>query len=158
MFGVGETIELSCSAESPSMSILWLKDGIAIRENNRTHTRQNLLKITNVSYDDSGIYSCTLLHSTEILRNFTIRVAGEFFTFFVSKNTSVVLSWLQLVVKVGQKLKLSIKLLGPAPIKWYYKGQPHLGSNLKKLKALISRSFQCSEDSLKISRDFNKVS
>ncbi|XP_040275159.1 fibroblast growth factor receptor 3 isoform X1 [Bufo bufo] len=75
MFGVGETIELSCSVESPSMSILWLKDGIAVRENNRTHARQNLLKITNVSYDDSGIYSCTLLRSTEILRNFTIRVA-----------------------------------------------------------------------------------
>ncbi|XP_044151414.1 fibroblast growth factor receptor 3 isoform X5 [Bufo gargarizans] len=75
MFGVGETIELSCSVESPSMSILWLKDGIAVRENNRTHARQNLLKITNISYDDSGIYSCTLLRSTEILRNFTIRVA-----------------------------------------------------------------------------------
>ncbi|CAN2388422.1 fibroblast growth factor receptor apoptotic signaling pathway [Pristimantis euphronides] len=75
MFGVGETIELSCSVESPSMSILWLKDGTAVRENNRTHTRQNLLKITNVSYDDSGIYTCTLLHSTEILRNFTIKVA-----------------------------------------------------------------------------------
>ncbi|XP_073430536.1 fibroblast growth factor receptor 3 isoform X3 [Dendrobates tinctorius] len=75
MFGVGETIELSCSVESPSMSILWSKDGIAIKESNRTHTRQNLLKITNVSYDDSGIYSCTLLRSTEFLRNFTIRVA-----------------------------------------------------------------------------------
>ncbi|KAM4051318.1 fibroblast growth factor receptor 3 isoform 1-T1 [Anomaloglossus baeobatrachus] len=75
MFAVGETIELSCSVESPSMSIFWLKDGIAIKESNRTHTRQNLLKITNVSYDDSGIYSCTLLQSTEFLRNFTIRVA-----------------------------------------------------------------------------------
>ncbi|KAG8591222.1 hypothetical protein GDO81_000093 [Engystomops pustulosus] len=75
MFGVGETIELSCSAESPPMSILWLKDGIAIKETNQTQTRQNLLRITNVSYDDSGIYSCTLLRSTEILRNFTIRVA-----------------------------------------------------------------------------------
>ncbi|XP_063780887.1 fibroblast growth factor receptor 3 isoform X2 [Pseudophryne corroboree] len=75
MFGIGDTIELSCSVDSPPMQMLWLKDGIAVRANNRTHTRQNLLKITNVSYDDSGIYSCTLWHSTEILRNFTIRVA-----------------------------------------------------------------------------------
>ncbi|XP_018414222.1 PREDICTED: fibroblast growth factor receptor 3 isoform X1 [Nanorana parkeri] len=75
MYGVGETIELLCSVENPPMSISWLKDGIVVKSSNQTHTRQNLLRITNVSYDDSGIYSCTLLLSGEILRNFTIRVA-----------------------------------------------------------------------------------
>ncbi|KAM5192074.1 fibroblast growth factor receptor 3 isoform 4-T4 [Mantella aurantiaca] len=75
MYGVGETIELSCSVETPPLPILWLKDGIAVKSNNQTQTRQNLLKITNVSYDDSGIYCCTLPRSGEILRNFTIRVA-----------------------------------------------------------------------------------
>ncbi|KAM8939959.1 fibroblast growth factor receptor 3 isoform 6-T6 [Pelodytes ibericus] len=57
------------------MSTSWLKDGIVIFPNNRTRTRQNLLKIINVSYHDSGIYSCRLWPSTEIFRNFTIRVA-----------------------------------------------------------------------------------
>ncbi|XP_077334055.1 fibroblast growth factor receptor 3 isoform X4 [Lithobates pipiens] len=75
MYGVGETIELSCSVETPPMPILWWKDGIAVKSSNQTHTRQNLLKITNVSYDDSGIYSCTLLRSGEILRNFTVKVS-----------------------------------------------------------------------------------
>ncbi|XP_068131931.1 fibroblast growth factor receptor 3 isoform X2 [Hyperolius riggenbachi] len=75
MFGVGETIELSCSVESPALPISWFKDGNVVKSSNRTQTRQNLLKITNVSYDDSGIYSCTLLSSGDTLRNFTIRVA-----------------------------------------------------------------------------------
>lgn len=77
MYVVGETIELSCSVENPPMPILWFKDGIAVKSSNQTHTRQNLLRINNVSYDDSGIYSCTLLRSGEILRNFTVRVAGK---------------------------------------------------------------------------------
>eukprot|EP00079_Xenopus_tropicalis_P033014 XP_017946785.1 PREDICTED: fibroblast growth factor receptor 3 isoform X4 [Xenopus tropicalis] len=74
MFTIGETIELSCAAEDASTTTKWFKDGIAIVPNNRTNTRQGLLKIINISYDDSGIYSCRLWHSTEILRNFTIRV------------------------------------------------------------------------------------
>ncbi|KAM4709472.1 fibroblast growth factor receptor 3 isoform 3-T3 [Discoglossus pictus] len=74
IFGLGETISFSCSAEG-STSTLWFKDGIGITPNNRTSIRQNMLKIINISYEDSGIYSCRLWHSTEILRNFTIRVA-----------------------------------------------------------------------------------
>ncbi|XP_063313741.1 fibroblast growth factor receptor 3 isoform X3 [Pelobates fuscus] len=75
IFGIGETIELSCSAEGSSMATSWFKDGIAIFANNRTRTQQNLLKIINVSYDDSGIYSCRVWPYSEILRNFTIRVS-----------------------------------------------------------------------------------
>ncbi|OCT96656.1 hypothetical protein XELAEV_18008865mg [Xenopus laevis] len=74
MYTIGETIELSCAAEDASTTTKWCKDGIGIVPNNRTSTRQGLLKIINVSSDDSGIYSCRLWHSTEILRNFTIRV------------------------------------------------------------------------------------
>ncbi|CAH2299617.1 fibroblast growth factor receptor 3 isoform X2 [Pelobates cultripes] len=75
IFGIGETIELSCSAEGSSMATSWFKDGIAIFANNRTRTQQNMLKIINVSYDDSGIYSCRVWPYSEILRNFTIRVS-----------------------------------------------------------------------------------
>uniref|UniRef100_A0A8C5LUB1 Fibroblast growth factor receptor 3 n=1 Tax=Leptobrachium leishanense TaxID=445787 RepID=A0A8C5LUB1_9ANUR len=75
VFGIEETIELACSMEGSSISTSWFKDGAAIFPNNRTRTRQNLLKIINVSYDDSGIYSCRVWPYNEIFRNFTIRVA-----------------------------------------------------------------------------------
>ncbi|XP_066477204.1 fibroblast growth factor receptor 3 isoform X2 [Tiliqua scincoides] len=36
-----------------------------------------MLKIINVSYEDSGLYSCKPRHSVEILRNFTVRVTDS---------------------------------------------------------------------------------
>lgn len=76
MFGSGDTIELSCNTQSSSVSVFWFKDGIGIAPSNRTHIGQKLLKIINVSYDDSGLYSCKPRHSNEVLGNFTVRVTG----------------------------------------------------------------------------------
>ncbi|XP_053560199.1 fibroblast growth factor receptor 3 isoform X4 [Bombina bombina] len=73
MYGIGENIELSCNVEGSST--VWLKDGIVIMQNNRTRTTQTMLKISNASYDDSGIYSCRLWQSFDIFRNFTVRLA-----------------------------------------------------------------------------------
>uniref|UniRef100_A0A803Y9X3 Fibroblast growth factor receptor n=1 Tax=Meleagris gallopavo TaxID=9103 RepID=A0A803Y9X3_MELGA len=70
------TIELSCNTQSSSVSVFWFKDGIGIAPSNRTHIGQKLLKIINVSYDDSGLYSCKPRHSNEVLGNFTVRVTG----------------------------------------------------------------------------------
>lgn len=71
------------------MSVFWFKDGIGIAPTNRTHIGQKLLKIINVSYDDSGLYSCKPRQSSEVLGNFTVRVTGKcwnadvfFFSFF----------------------------------------------------------------------------
>uniref|UniRef100_A0A803YFM5 Fibroblast growth factor receptor n=1 Tax=Meleagris gallopavo TaxID=9103 RepID=A0A803YFM5_MELGA len=72
----GDTIELSCNTQSSSVSVFWFKDGIGIAPSNRTHIGQKLLKIINVSYDDSGLYSCKPRHSNEVLGNFTVRVTG----------------------------------------------------------------------------------
>lgn len=76
VFGSGDTIELSCNTQSSSVSVFWFKDGIGIAPSNRTHIGQKLLKIINVSYDDSGLYSCKPRHSNEVLGNFTVRVTG----------------------------------------------------------------------------------
>uniref|UniRef100_A0A670ZS36 Fibroblast growth factor receptor n=1 Tax=Pseudonaja textilis TaxID=8673 RepID=A0A670ZS36_PSETE len=59
--------------DSP-VSLLWYKDGVGISPTNRTHFGQKLLRIINVSYNDSGLYSCKKRHSVETLRNFTVRV------------------------------------------------------------------------------------
>ncbi|EMP39385.1 Fibroblast growth factor receptor 3 [Chelonia mydas] len=76
VFGSGDTIELSCNTQGSSMSVFWFKDGIGIAPTNRTHIGQKLLKIINVSYEDSGLYSCKPRHSSEVLGNFTVRVTG----------------------------------------------------------------------------------
>lgn len=83
VFGNGDTIELSCNTQGSSVSVFWFKDGIGIAPTNRTHIGQKLLKIINVSYDDSGLYSCKPRHSNEVLGNFTVRVTG------MCRNTAV---------------------------------------------------------------------
>ena len=83
VFGSGDTIELSCNTQGSSVSVFWFKDGIGIAPTNRTHVGQKLLKIINVSYDDSGLYSCKPRHSNEVLGNFTVRVTGT------CRNTAV---------------------------------------------------------------------
>uniref|UniRef100_A0A663DJW8 Fibroblast growth factor receptor n=1 Tax=Aquila chrysaetos chrysaetos TaxID=223781 RepID=A0A663DJW8_AQUCH len=77
VFGSGDTIELSCNTQGSSVSVFWFKDGIGIAPTNRTHIGQKLLKIINVSYDDSGLYSCRPRHSNEVLGNFTVRVTDS---------------------------------------------------------------------------------
>nr|XP_033806922.1 fibroblast growth factor receptor 3 isoform X3 [Geotrypetes seraphini] len=77
VLGTGDTIELSCSTRSSSMPVQWFKDGIGVLLTNRTHVGQRLLKIINVSYDDSGMYSCKFWQSHETLNNFTVRVTDS---------------------------------------------------------------------------------
>ncbi|XP_072850925.2 fibroblast growth factor receptor 3 isoform X2 [Pogona vitticeps] len=72
--GIGDTLELQCNIPASSVPAFWYKDGLGLSPTNRTHIGQKLLKIINVSYVDSGLYSCKPRHSVEILRNFTIRV------------------------------------------------------------------------------------
>uniref|UniRef100_A0A8C5RMG4 Fibroblast growth factor receptor n=1 Tax=Laticauda laticaudata TaxID=8630 RepID=A0A8C5RMG4_LATLA len=72
--GSGDTVELQCNTPDSPVSLLWYKDGVGISPTNRTHFGQKLLRIINVSYNDSGLYSCKKRHSVEMLRNFTVRV------------------------------------------------------------------------------------
>ncbi|XP_058042749.1 fibroblast growth factor receptor 3 isoform X3 [Ahaetulla prasina] len=72
--GSGDAVELQCNTQDSPVSLLWYKDGVGISPTNRTHIGQKLLRIINVSYNDSGLYSCKKRHSVEMLRNFTVRV------------------------------------------------------------------------------------
>ncbi|XP_028293052.1 fibroblast growth factor receptor 3 isoform X7 [Gouania willdenowi] len=74
---VGDTLEMSCDLEGPSEPIVWFKDGAGLVPNNRTRPGQRLLRIINVSYEDSGVYSCLLARSNALLSNYTIRVTDS---------------------------------------------------------------------------------
>ncbi|XP_067885797.1 fibroblast growth factor receptor 3-like isoform X2 [Heterodontus francisci] len=77
ILGNGDTLDLTCSSQGSSLAMVWLKDGLSILPNNRTHVGQRNLKIINISYNDSGVYSCKLWGTNEILSNFTIKVADS---------------------------------------------------------------------------------
>ncbi|XP_030046958.1 fibroblast growth factor receptor 3 isoform X2 [Microcaecilia unicolor] len=77
VLGAGDTIDLACNTQGSSMPVQWFKDGIGVVLTNRTHMGRRLLKIFNVSYNDSGVYSCNFWHSHETLNNFTVRVTDS---------------------------------------------------------------------------------
>uniref|UniRef100_A0A8B9RMM6 Fibroblast growth factor receptor n=1 Tax=Astyanax mexicanus TaxID=7994 RepID=A0A8B9RMM6_ASTMX len=57
--GVGDTLDLSCTPQDFLMPIVWQKDGGSVSPSNRTRLGQKMLRIINVSYEDSGVYSST---------------------------------------------------------------------------------------------------
>lgn len=75
--GVGDTVDLSCTPRDFLVPIVWQKDGDAVSPNNRTRVGQKVLHIINVSYEDSGVYSCRHTHSSTLLSNYTVRVTGQ---------------------------------------------------------------------------------
>ncbi|CAB1459004.1 unnamed protein product [Pleuronectes platessa] len=77
VLGVGELLEMSCELDDPSQPVLWFKDGEGLVAGNRTRLGQRLLRIINVSYEDSGVYSCRLAHDNTLLSNYTIRVTDS---------------------------------------------------------------------------------
>lgn len=77
VLGMGDTLEMPCDLEDHSEPVIWFKDGAALVSTNRTRVSQRMLRIINVSYEDSGVYSCRLARSNALLSNYTIRVTGE---------------------------------------------------------------------------------
>ncbi|XP_031729107.1 fibroblast growth factor receptor 3 isoform X5 [Anarrhichthys ocellatus] len=77
VLGIGDTLEMSCDLEDHSEPIVWFKDGAGLVPSNRTRLGQRILCIINVSYEDSGVYSCRLAHSNALLSNYTIRVTDS---------------------------------------------------------------------------------
>uniref|UniRef100_A0A672HSL5 Fibroblast growth factor receptor n=1 Tax=Salarias fasciatus TaxID=181472 RepID=A0A672HSL5_SALFA len=73
----GDTLEMSCDLEDPSQPVVWYKDGAALAVSNRTRLGQRLLRIINVSYEDSGVYACRLARGDTLLSNYTIRVTDS---------------------------------------------------------------------------------
>ncbi|XP_061750961.1 fibroblast growth factor receptor 3 isoform X6 [Nerophis ophidion] len=83
VLGVGDTLEMSCDPEdsasfsSSSQPVVWYKDGDGLVSSNRTRVGQRMLRIINVSYEDSGVYACRLGRSNMLLSNYTIRVTDS---------------------------------------------------------------------------------
>uniref|UniRef100_A0AAZ3Q1I0 Fibroblast growth factor receptor n=1 Tax=Oncorhynchus tshawytscha TaxID=74940 RepID=A0AAZ3Q1I0_ONCTS len=73
----GDTLDLSCNPNGPAQAVLWFKDGSGLLPSNRTRVDQRVLRIINVSYEDSGMYSCHVTHDNNLLSNYTIRVTDS---------------------------------------------------------------------------------
>ncbi|KAM4541577.1 fibroblast growth factor receptor 3 isoform 3-T3 [Fundulus diaphanus] len=77
VLAVGDTLERTCNPEDPSEPIVWSKDGAGLVSGNRTRVGQRMLRIINVSYEDSGVYTCRLARTNTLLRNYTVRVTDS---------------------------------------------------------------------------------
>ncbi|XP_072313450.1 fibroblast growth factor receptor 3 isoform X5 [Eucyclogobius newberryi] len=77
VLGVGDTLEMSCDAADPSKPVVWFKDGFSLMSHNRTRAGQRMLRVINVSYEDSGVYSCRTAHNNALVSNYTIRVTDS---------------------------------------------------------------------------------
>uniref|UniRef100_A0A7N6AWY0 Fibroblast growth factor receptor n=1 Tax=Anabas testudineus TaxID=64144 RepID=A0A7N6AWY0_ANATE len=77
VLGLGDTLEMSCEFEDTSEPGVWFKDGTRLVPSNRAQLGQRMLRIINVSYEDSGVYSCRLAHSNTLLSNYTIKVTDS---------------------------------------------------------------------------------
>lgn len=73
----GDTLELSCDLADFSKPVVWFRDGASLVPNNRTRVGQRMLRIINMSYEDSGVYSCQTAHNNALVRNYPIRVTGK---------------------------------------------------------------------------------
>lgn len=74
---MGDTLEMTCDLEDHPEPVVWFKDGAVLASSNRTRVGQRILRIINVSYEDSGVYSCRLARGNLLLSNYTIRVTGK---------------------------------------------------------------------------------
>lgn len=77
VLGIGDTLQMPCEMDDPSEPVVWFKDGTGLVSGDRTRVVQRMLRIINVSYEDSGVYSCRLARNNRLLSNYTIRVTGE---------------------------------------------------------------------------------
>lgn len=73
----GNALKLYCDANQSSASVVWYKESRLLIPGGRIRLRQSLLEISEVAYEDSGLYVCRAQGTGEILRNFTISVVGR---------------------------------------------------------------------------------
>lgn len=73
----GNVLKLYCDTNHSGASVVWYKESRPLVPGGRVHLQQSLLEISEVAYEDSGLYVCRARGTGEILRNFTISVVGE---------------------------------------------------------------------------------
>lgn len=77
VLGLGDPLEISCEVEDPSEPVTWFKDDAWLVPTNRTRVSNRMLRIINVSYEDSGVYTCRHARTNTLLSNYTVKVTGE---------------------------------------------------------------------------------
>ncbi|RMB96635.1 hypothetical protein DUI87_26700 [Hirundo rustica rustica] len=73
----GNTLKLYCDANESDASVIWYKESRPLISGGRIHLRHSLLEISEVAYEDSGLYVCRARGTGEVLRNFTISVVDS---------------------------------------------------------------------------------
>lgn len=74
----GNVLKLRCDLNTrPGMAVNWYKESVRVLPTPRIQIRGAIMEITDVTYEDSGIYVCVLRGTKEPLRNFTITVADS---------------------------------------------------------------------------------
>lgn len=77
LLDLGNALKLYCDTNQSSASVVWYKESRPLVPGGRIRLRQSLLEISEVTYEDSGLYVCQAQGTGEILRNFTISVVGR---------------------------------------------------------------------------------
>ncbi|XP_066575821.1 fibroblast growth factor receptor 3 isoform X3 [Amia ocellicauda] len=77
VLGIGEPLDLPCGPHGITQQVAWFKDGAVVLSNNRTSVGSKTLHIINVSYEDSGVYTCRLVQSNEVISNYTVKVSDS---------------------------------------------------------------------------------
>ncbi|RVE56952.1 hypothetical protein OJAV_G00211420 [Oryzias javanicus] len=80
LYGVsllGDPLEISCEVEDPSEPVTWFKDDAWLVPTNRTRVSNRMLRIINVSYEDSGVYTCRHARTNTPLSNYTVKVTDS---------------------------------------------------------------------------------
>lgn len=57
--------------------MVWYKESQLLLPGPRVRLQQGVLEITEVAYEDSGLYVCRVRGSGEVLCNLTVSVVGE---------------------------------------------------------------------------------
>ena len=74
----GNVLKLRCDMSTrPGMAVNWYKEGVRVLPTPRIQIRAAIMEITDVTYEDSGIYVCVLRGTKGPVRNFTITVTGK---------------------------------------------------------------------------------
>uniref|UniRef100_A0A673BSV5 Fibroblast growth factor receptor 4 n=1 Tax=Sphaeramia orbicularis TaxID=375764 RepID=A0A673BSV5_9TELE len=74
----GNVLKLRCDLNTrPGMAVSWYKESVRVLPTPRIQIRGAVMEITDVTYEDSGVYVCVLRGTKEPLRNFTITVADS---------------------------------------------------------------------------------
>ncbi|MGH0141105.1 UNVERIFIED_CONTAM: hypothetical protein FKN15_072548 [Acipenser sinensis] len=73
----GDVLKLTCETNR-TVGISWYKEAVRVQAGDRVQIRPNVLEITDMTYEDSGLYLCVVRGTGEVLQNFTITVIDSF--------------------------------------------------------------------------------